>query len=325
MTDSRLKILGRMSASLRTARAEMARGEPSLACLIGVVAAVYSQIDTVKDRWKAADLAAYEAMRKALIAKQDEYSIEDYDTAAETIEATYRQAHKASAVDVAEGVLKYAWVQIALCNSAAFDAVAFAAMMSMIDFYLEPLADFPDYLTGALRGVLFGTISGPIAASDLAAALEYAYTGERAAAGLQSIERGILVGTRVGLTGTTFDTKAVYWYYGPEDEKNRVSFCKQMVDKCYSVAMINQCANGFMTPIWENCGGPNCRHVWFKTSPKALADRKGNGYGIDLTDRIVEGYTLGTAGKAPHLSVFIVPEPPLSFVHIYAPDTGAKH
>jgi hypothetical protein len=221
------------------------------------------------------------------------------------------------------------WVQLALCNSAVLDVVAFAAIMSLIDFYLEPVEEFPAYVQGVARGVLFGSISRPVPAVELAKALEHAYTGVQAAQVRQSLDRAIAVGLRVGLNGTDGPEDGdLYWYFGPEDERNRKSFCKHMVDKCYTAAMIGKCANGFLNDVWINCGGPYCRHVWIKVTRAMLADKKSNGYGIDLTDRIVVGYTVGTSvmpGEDGRVSSFIVPSPPLEFVHIHAPDEGPKH
>lgn len=278
MTDPRIEGLGRLTASLKTARAEMAAGQPSLACLIGVMAVVYQQADEMRSRWKGADLAAFEAMKEALAEHQDEYSIEDYEEAAAIVEATYRKAHKTSAVDAVETVLKYAWVQIALCNAAVFDAVAFAAMMSMIDFYLEPVGDFPDTINTALRGVLFGAISGPMTAAEVADGLEHVYTGEAALRAVSGLERAVMVGVRIGLSGTVADTKAAYWYYGPEDDRNR-TFCRAMISgtnaghpRLYTAEMIGGCRNGQTGSVWQDCGGFNCRHVWLAV-PKDQRER----------------------------------------------------
>ena len=325
MNDPRVKKLKQLTGTMKTARAEMAAGQGSLACLTGVVLAVYSQVDDMRDRWEAEDKRAFRLFDEAM-KQQGQASIEDYDGVAEIIEETYRKAHRVNASDTVEGVLKYAWVQIALCNSSVLDAVAFAALMSMIDFYLEPADDFPEYLKMVARGALFGAIPGAVSAADLSAQMEHAYTGERAAQLTASLDRAVLMGLRIGLTGTEQDESAKYWYFGPEDERNRESFCKHMVDKVYTTAMINQCLNGFMTPVWTNCGGPKCRHVWLKVTRAQLADKKTNGYGIDLTDRVVKGYSTRTyAGSLPSRAVYIWPTPPLKFVHIYAPDEGAKH
>lgn len=252
----------------------MAAGGPSLTCITGVVLATYSQTDEMKERWKKADEAAFVAFEKA-IAGGGEYSIEDYEGLAEIVEETYRTAHRVTAADAVEAVLKYAWVQLALCNSAVFDAVAFAVVMSMIDFYLEPADGFPDYVNQVLRGVLFANISKPVAPAQIAEAVKHAYEGERAAQLIVAIERGVLVGLRLGLAGGSQDDhSARFQYFGPQDDRNRW-FCEYLVKgtnarepRLYTAKMIGGCLNGFETNVWDDCGGPSCRHVWIKVPAK---------------------------------------------------------
>ena len=78
MNDPRVKKLKQLTGTMKTARAEMAAGQGSLACLTGVVLAVYSQVDDMRDRWEAEDKRAFRLFDEAM-KQQGQASIEDYD------------------------------------------------------------------------------------------------------------------------------------------------------------------------------------------------------------------------------------------------------
>ena len=312
MNDDIVANLRRLDGSLKAARAEMAQGQPSVACLMGVIYAVYSQADDMRDRWHAQDMEAFTAFERKIAERGGPLSVEDYDALAAEIDGTYAAAHKITASDAVEGVLRFAFVSIALCNSAVFDAVAFAAVMSLVDFYLEPVADFPDYLKQTLRGILFASISGPLEPAEVAEAMRHAYTGEAAAGVTASLERAVLIGLRFGLNGGQTDIKGRRWrYFGPEDERNRV-FCEHMVigenegrPRLYTADMINGCANGFGTNVWDDMGGINCRHVLLPISAGTFGDFQVIG------DYRYESFILSggnpSRGTAPRVGRYVVP------------------
>jgi hypothetical protein len=99
-------------------------------------------------------------------------------------------------------------------------------------------------------------------------AVDTAIRGAMRMATVQQAERGARA---AGIT-------MVYLFTGPDDAKKR-PFCREHLDKCFTMEAIDGMDNGQGLPVRIYCGGFNCRDLW---SPMTLDDAREQGYEVVL-------------------------------------------